>query len=70
MKARRIQHAGESWVNENDLRVAMNDDDLITNAAAMLKVSLAKKDKHLDALRKCIAYFYTELTGALAHKEN
>jgi hypothetical protein len=67
---RRMQHAGEEWVNVNDLRDAMNSDELVFKGAAMLKAALDKGDNGLDAIRKCIAYFFTEATGALSHLEN
>lgn len=70
-KVRTMQVAGEDWASANDIRDALNDDDMILRAAAMLKV--AKVEHHNDAidmLRKAIAYFFTEATGALAHHEN
>jgi len=70
MNARIIMHGGDEWVNVDDLRDAMNDDDLIMKAAAMLKVSHEKGDSSLETIRRAIAYFFTELTGALKHLEN
>ena len=70
MKARRIRQNGEWWVSESDLRAAMSDADAIIKAAAMLKVAHEKGDEAYDCVRKAICYFYTELTGALAHNEN
>lgn len=67
MKARTIFYAGEKWVSQNDLRAAINDDELILKAAAMLKVAVAHHDGAIEAIRKMIAYFYTELTGALRY---
>jgi hypothetical protein len=70
VKARRIQWAGEEWVSQNDLRAAMNDDQLVLDAAAMLKVAHEKGDDPVETIRKCLAYFYTEATGALTHEED
>ncbi len=70
-KARRMMYAGEEWVNQNDLRDALNDDELVLRAAAMLKVSRVEHhDSAVEALRRAIAYFFTECTGALSHEEN
>lgn len=70
-EARRIMVTGEDWVNVNDLRDAMNDDDMILRAAAMLKVSHVKHhDSAVESLRRAIAYFFTETTGVLRHEEN
>ena len=71
MKIRTMMHAGETWVNANDLRDAMNDDEMILKAAAMLKVSKVEHhDSAVETIRRAIAYFFTEGTGALAHLEN
>lgn len=68
---RTIRHNGEEWVSVNDLRAAMNNDELILKAAAMLKVATVKHhDGACEAIRRVIGYFFTEATGALRHTEN
>lgn len=69
-KARIIRHSGEDWVSVEDIRLALNDDDMILRAAAMLKVAHGKDEHPLDVLRKAVGYFFTEATGLLAHHEN
>jgi len=67
---RTIREHGERWLSEADLRRAMNDDELITQAAAMLKVAHEKGDSPIEAVRRCVAYFYTQATAALQHHGN
>ena len=69
-RARTIKYAGEEWVNVNDLRYALRDDDLILRAGAMLKVCVKKRDGALKALRMTIAHFFTEMIGAFDHENN
>jgi hypothetical protein len=69
-KVRTIRHNSQTWANLEDLRVALNSDDMVTKAGAMLKVSIEKGDTGIKALRMAIAYFLTEGTGALAQLEN
>lgn len=69
-KVRLIRHHGESWASVEDLRLALKDDDMITRAAAMLKVAREKGDEPLETVRKAITYFFTEGAGILAHLEN
>lgn len=68
---RTIRSAGDEWANVSDLKLALKDDDMILRAAAMLKTSrVTHHDSAVEALRRTIAYFFTEATGALAHTEN
>lgn len=68
---RRIMQGGEEWVSVHDIGKALNDNDLILKAAAMLKVSKeAKHDSALKSIQMMIAYFFTEATGILRHTEN
>lgn len=71
MKVRTIENRGELWVSLEDLRKAINDEDLLLRAAAMLKVSRVEKhDDALKSIRMMIAYFLTEGTGVLAKETN
>lgn len=69
-KIRTIRERGERWFSEADLKAALADADMVTRAATMLKVAHDKGDDPLEAVRRCLAYFYTEATGAIAHGEN
>lgn len=64
-RVRLTEHHGQLWINLEDLRMALKDDEAVLKAAAMLKVARDKGDPPLEMLRLAIAHFITELTGVL-----
>lgn len=62
-KVRRIMWSGEEWVNVNDLKDHLNDDEAIKHAAAMMLTAKDKGDETLHAVRLGIAFFVTNSMG-------
>ncbi len=69
-KSRTMRSGGEEWVNINDIRAAINDEDMMLRVVAMFQVCEEDGEDPLEVLRMGIAYFFTESTGALSHHEN
>lgn len=69
-KIRTVTTSNGVYANVEDIRAAMNDEDMILRSAVMLQVAMSKGDAGVVALRMAIAYFFTEGTGILAAKDN
>jgi len=69
-KARVIEHKGQLWVNLEDLRLSLREDETMQHAAAMLHVGRNKGLAPLEMLRGSFAYVITEMTGVLDDQDN
>ena len=64
MKVRTKSDADGRWVHLDDLKAALRDDALITDAAAVLKVGHERSHDHpLEVLRRCFAYALAAAIG-------